>query len=213
MEGFKTFRKNQLILIKFPETGDNGSENDSSDTDSYASAQEEVNNDVRIDVNLELVLLLPGNQATRTRDHSNFKKFLKYFSLVVCFPFWFSFLIVMSLVAIVIGSILALYYQIYFDVTTCHMAEDTMQFVEPYVEYFFDIMASLLEHCCCLGCEDDGHFVIPGMCRKLSKVITAVVTVLNYFLTIVLCIFIIICSVILAVVYLILFVLLCGRIE
>ena len=211
--GVQNFPTNQLILIQFPETGDNGSQNDSSDSDSYASAQEEVNNDVRIDVNLELVLLLPGNQATRTRDHSKFKKFLKYFSLVVCFPFWFSFLIVMFLVAIVIGFILALCYQIYVDVTTCHMAEDTMQFVELFVESFFDIMASLLEHCCCLCGVDDGNSVIPGVCRKLSKVVSAVVTVLNYLLTIVLCIIIIICSVILAVVYFIFFVLLCGRIE
>ena len=60
-------------------------ENDSSDTDSHASAQEEVNNNVRIDVNLELVLLITGNQATRTRDHSNFKKFPKilFFSCVL----------------------------------------------------------------------------------------------------------------------------------
>ena len=71
------------------------------------SGREEINNDVR-NVNSEVVLL-PGCLATEqltflqnrneTNDMNYFKIFMKYFVLVICFPFWFSFLLTMSLQA------------------------------------------------------------------------------------------------------------------
>ena len=203
--GCENFPTYLLAAVKSPETDDNGSGTDLSENNSRC---EETNDNV----NSEVVALLPGNQAT-TRDDSCFKTFTKYSTSVICFPIWFTFLIAISLVAIVMGFVLGLCYQIYVALTIRNLSEDTMDFVEPFVNSFFDRTASFIEHYFCLCGVDYGYSVIPDLCRKISKVATAVVAVLQFLLTIVLFLIIIVCSlmayVIMAVVYLVLFLFTC----
>ena len=197
--GCENFPTYQLAAVKSPETDGNGSGTDSSENNSRC---QETNN----------VALFPGNQAT-TRDHSCFKTFAEYSTSVICFPLWFSFLIAISLVTVVMGVVLGLCYQICVALTTRNLSEDTMDFVEPFVNAFFDRTASFIEHYFCLCGVNDGCSVIPDLCRKMSKIATAVVTVLQFFLTIVLFLIIIVCSlvayVIMAIVYLVLFLFTC----
>ena len=93
---------------------------------------------------------------------------MKYFVLVICFPFWFSFLLTMSLVAVVTGFIMALCYRIYVAVPHCECPDDIIHFVEPLLQAFFDKIASFIGLVFCISCVDSDNLVMSGMCRKVS---------------------------------------------
>ena len=170
------------------------------------SGREEINNDVR-NVNSEVVLL-PGCLATEqltflqnrneTNDMNYFKLFMKYFVLVICFPFWFSFLLTMSFVAVVTGFITALCYRIYVAVPHCGCPDDIMHFVEPLLQAFFDKIASFIGIAFCFSCMDSDNSIISSMCRNMSKLVIVAVKILDFLLSPVLYLIFIMCMLVVA---------------
>ena len=176
------------------------------DSEYDSSRREEIGNDVGI-VDSEVVLLprcLATEQLTFPQNHNQtkgtnyFKTFTKYFVLVTCFPIWFSFLITMSLVAIVMGFIVSLCYRIYVAVPHFGCPDDIMHFVDTFLQAFFDRMASVIGHVFCLNCLDNDNSTITSICRKMSKVVVIVVNILDFFLSPLLYLIIIICALVVA---------------
>ena len=181
--------------------------NDATDSENGPSS-EEIGNNVEI-VDSEVVLLprcLATEQLTFLQKHNETKRmnylktFTKYFVLVTCFPIWFSFLITMSLVAIVIGFILSLCYRIYVAVPHFGCPDDVMHFVDTFLQAFFDRVASVIGYVFCLYCLDNYNVTIISMCRNVTKPVTILVNIMDFFLSPLLYIIIIICAVVVAMV-------------